>query len=369
MDKQAVLNLSKAEALDNNQFKIQVGEGFYIYQVPETKDVELVVEKINNWVNKGVDQWGGLYDYINRNFKLLSSDEPVETTEEPIEDEVVVEEEESVETEEKEILVEEHDGIVTITIGKYSSDFNPKSASALDDFKVQSEEVIKSEMNNEDYAKFMAIILSNLDPVDFARFSEFMAVFTGAAVEEEIEDETGIEIPEEPVEDVKPTEELPGEEIIDEPVEESEEVEEPTEELESVEQPEEVSAEEVEAPEELDDEENQLNLQDFIELAKELNLSLFEFKRKEEVEDGNNDPLYLIGRVSPNNGSLEYLTYGEDEESMLEVPDNYDAIAELPVLLNILENRDKYISYLDKIAKTIIELDNRVTLEDMEKGE
>ena len=75
MDKQAELNLSKAELLDNNQFKIQVGGNEYIYQVPETKEAELVVEKINNWVNKGVDQWGGLYDYIKRNFKLVSGAE------------------------------------------------------------------------------------------------------------------------------------------------------------------------------------------------------------------------------------------------------------------------------------------------------
>ena len=45
MDKQAELNLSKAELLDNNHFKIQVGGNEYIYQVPETKEAELVVEK------------------------------------------------------------------------------------------------------------------------------------------------------------------------------------------------------------------------------------------------------------------------------------------------------------------------------------
>lgn len=71
MDKQAQLNLSKAKQINDNQFEIQIGTQDYKYQVPEGKSCKDAVEKINRWVDKGISQWGGLYDYIKRNFKLI----------------------------------------------------------------------------------------------------------------------------------------------------------------------------------------------------------------------------------------------------------------------------------------------------------
>jgi len=456
MDKQAVLNLSKAEALEGNKFKIQIGDQEYIYQVPEDKEVELVVDKINNWVNKGVDQWGGLYDYINRNFKLLTTteesqelveeslldkyklngddkfrymmlsrlqsdckyvlgagegdfrhlwvnDDPethcalmrelydsleekpdwitpedIDTYEKKMKGLDINESEElkegfldDEEDESNKITVEEHDGTVTISIDTYSADFEPKSKDKLETFKVEAQDIVKDDMTPEDYAKLLACILSNLDPTDYKKFTDFMSAFNGASVEEEIEDETGVDVPEEPSEDIPaedvPAEETPAEDIPaeneSEELKEDEESEDGTEPEESVDGG--ISNTNSEEPE---SEQKQLDLQIFIDLAKELGLSLFEFSKRGEHD---NDFKYLIGRVSPDNGELQYITYGEDEsgEELLPVPDTWDQICEVPQLLNNTENREKYIDYLNKVAKTIIELDNKVTLEDVEKGE
>ena len=71
--------------LTDTSFKITINGKDFEYEISDDKNIDSVIEKLNTWIDRGEDSFGGLYDYIKNTFKLVGEyEEPVEDLEDDI---------------------------------------------------------------------------------------------------------------------------------------------------------------------------------------------------------------------------------------------------------------------------------------------
>ena len=349
--------------LTDTSFKITINGQDFEYEISEEKDIDAVIDKLNNWIDRGEESFGGLYDYIKRTFKLVGEyEEPIEEAPEDVignGPELVDIPSDSVDVDEPvanqlDINVNVEDKEVTISINEWSAIFT-----ILDDddtaFTDMLEEYINDEMTLKDRTDLIVELARKLqadDPVDFYNLFNLI-LDTGVDIINSFD-----EVEEEPVQPETPAIEEPTEDLntpVEEPVEEPD-----FEESEKIEGNqinenfyEENTGEEIvagEPAEEVEEEPEEITLDDlvnnegFISDLVKLDLSLFELTNKD------NEKIYFIGGINNrgNKFSLSYTT-----EPPIELIDQFNELKNKEVCLNNIEDLNMVVDYINKLLDIV----------------
>lgn len=329
--------------LTDTSFKITINGQDFEYEISEEKDINAVIDKLNNWISRGEDSFGGLYDYIKRTFKLVGEYEEPEEIPEDITDEPelvdipsdLVDADEPI-ANQLDIDINIEDKEITISINEWSALFT-----ILDDdseaFTDMLAEYVNDEMNLKDRTELlieMVKMLQTDDPVNF--YNLFNLIL-----------DTGVEI----VSSFNEVEELEDEVLADEPNLEEPSLEEPDfNESENISENtleedfyEENTGEPIEEPEKLLLDDLIVN-EGFIEDLIKLDLSLFELTNKDD------EKIYFIGGINNkgNKFSLSYTT-----EPPIELIDSFDELKNKDVCLNNIEDLDMVVSYINKLLNIV----------------
>lgn len=336
--------------LTDTSFKITINGQDFEYEISEEKDIDAVIEKLNNWISRGEESFGGLYDYIKRTFKLVGEyEEPVEEMPEDMvsdEPELVDIPSDLVDADEPvanqlDIDVNIEDKEVTISINEWSAIFT-----ILDDddvaFTDMLEEYVNDEMTLKDRTELIVELARKLqadDPVDF--YNLFNLIL-----------DTGVEIVNS-FDEIEDNEEFEPTSIENNSYEEIESIEEP-----EFEESEEVTGEIIE--EDFHDESNDtvtdleddehitleglINNEGFIDDLIKLDLSLFELTNKDD------EKIYFVGGINNkgNKFSLSYTT-----EPPIELIDSFDELKDKEVCLNNIEDLNTVIDYINKLLDIV----------------
>lgn len=345
--------------LTDTSFKITINGQDFEYEISEEKDIDAVIDKLNSWIDRGEESFGGLYDYIKRTFKLVGEyEEPIEEAPEDEIDngpELVGTPSDSVDVDEPvanqlDINVNVEEKEVTISINEWSAIFT-----ILDDddiaFTDMLEEYINDEMTLKDRTDLIVELARKLqadDPVDFYNLFNLI-LDTGVDIVnsfDEVEEESlQSETPtvEEPVGDLdtsveepnfEESEEIEGNQINEDFYEENTGEEmvagEPAEEIE--EEPEEITLNDL------------INNEGFINDLIKLDLSLFELTNKD------NEKIYFIGGINNrgNKFSLSYTT-----EPPIELTDQFNELKNKDVCLNNIEDLNTVVDYINKLLDVV----------------
>ena len=148
------LVIANPERLDDHSFKISISGKDYEYEISEDKDIDKVIAKLVQWISRGEDSFGGLYDYIKRSFQLVGEyEEPV--IEEDVPEEPVFElpsegkdldEVQSNELEFKVDIVSSNE--VNISLGEFSAVFC--LSGNVDNFETELRDLVKEDMTLKD---------------------------------------------------------------------------------------------------------------------------------------------------------------------------------------------------------------------------
>ena len=333
------LSIGAPEKLSDNSFKININGQDYEYQISEEKDIDASIDKITQWLDRGEDSYGGLYDYIKRTFKLIGEYE--EPLPEPIEEESTevdlpseqVDVDEPVENQlDINMSIDEEE--VSITLNDWSAKF--QIINDVEDFTDKIADVINEEMTLKDRTELIIQLAKELEANDVVDFYNLFNLIldTGVDIVNSF-DEVKEGIPEE-VEDIDNLDALPDEEQNEE--ESEQEIQEESENL-TEDFYDENTGESVEedkwALEDL------IINEDFINNLITLDLSLFEIVSKESGEK-----IYFVGGINDigNKFTLSYTT-----KEPIEIIDGFDKIKELPECLNNIEDLDTVVDYIDKL--------------------
>lgn len=333
------LSIGAPEKLSDNSFKININGQDYEYQISEEKDIDASIDKITQWLDRGEDSYGGLYDYIKRTFKLIGEYE--EPLPEPIEEESTevdlpseqVDVDEPVENQlDINMSIDEEE--VSITLNDWSAKF--QIINDVEDFTDRIADVINEEMTLKDRTELIIQLAKELEANDVVDFYNLFNLILDTGVDivnsfDEVKEDT----PEE-VEDIDNLDVLPDEEQNEEGPEH--EIQEESENL-TEDFYDENTGESVEedkwALEDL------IINEDFINNLITLDLSLFEIVSKESGEK-----IYFVGGINDigNKFTLSYTT-----KEPIEIIDGFDKIKELPECLNNIEDLDTVVDYIDKL--------------------
>lgn len=348
--------------LTDTSFKITINGNDYEYEISEEKDIDKVIEKLNTWIGRGPESFGGLYDYIKRTFQLVGEyQEPVE--EEAIEDieegpsvEIPSDEKDidEVEEDQLELTVNIEDDKVKISLEEWTGSFKVDDVEAFTD---TINEYTKDEMTLKDRTELAVQLIKIMDADDMTDFYNLINLLLN----------TEVDI----VDSLDKIEEEPIEEPVNEPTEEPETSEEPSETGEPEEEtPEETREESVEVDGNiLQEDDNEFNLySDEEELVEEtakltiddlikdetflndlidLDLSFFKITKEDEVE---HQVIYFIGGINEvgNKFSLSYST-----EKPIELLGQFDDLKDLNVCLNNIEDLNTVVDYISKLNEIV----------------
>lgn len=335
MDKQVQLNLSKAKQVNDTQFQIQIGNKDYTYQVPDDISCKDAVNKINNWVDKGVSQWGGLYDYIKRNFKLILESQSYK-------------------------LLENDGSVFDITINgnkvtvKYLSsslEYVSDTVNGVSDFVTAVKQLDSTVISPELVSNILDLASRFLVPQDYSQLSDFLktAYAPASDVVEEPEESSEEETPED-MEDINPEDTMPDSEEQMPEAEESPVYNDPD--LAEIPQDSEASSEE-ETPEDT----SSIDVESFDSIkdaAASLDLALYVLSQDEEK-------YYVVGRVSPNDGSFQYLDL--EEKKFVPLPLTFEGVKDIKTITT-QEDIDTMQAYLDELQQIIMDLDMEVFVDE-----
>lgn len=336
--------------LTDTSFKITINGQDFEYEISEEKDIDAVIDKLNNWIARGEESFGGLYDYIKRTFKLVGEyEESVEDMPEDIandEPELVDIPSDLVDADEPvanqlDINVNIDEKEVTISINEWSAIFT-----ILDDddtaFTDMLVEYVNDEMSLKDRTELMVELARKLqadDPVDFYNLFnlimdtgvEIVNSFEEAEENDEEEDKESLTVEEPELEEPESEELSFGEsEEADGNIIKEDFTEEPVNEI--IPDDEKILLDEL------------IVNEGFIEDLIKLDLSLFELTNKD------NEKIYFVGGINNkgNKFSLSYTT-----EPPIELIDSFDKMKELEVCLNNIEDLNKVVDYINKLLDIV----------------
>lgn len=373
------LQIENPYKISENAFVITVNGQEYEYEIPEDKDVDQVVERIEQWLERGEDAWGGLYDWIKASFKMVGEyEQPIEEDDgENIEDPLLSSEEEPLTVDipsdvndvneiidegkalELEFKIEEDN--VNISIDDWSADF--EIVDTTEDFTDILHERVKEEMTLRDRTLLIVDLMRGLDTEDEVNYYNLINLLLNTDIEivdsfekaEEENVEPGVEP--EPVIEPTNVEEQPSEDKFDyEPVEGLADSEMLT-----------IKGSYKKAlvedglwdgtqtgPETIQDidvedaaEEEKLELEDlvinksFIDDLISLELSLYAITSQDKKKT-----LYFIGGINER-GSKYSLSYSNSEP--IEIPDTFEECDKMEVCLNNIEDLNTVVDYIDKL--------------------
>lgn len=379
------LEFTEAKVTGENTFSVGISGEEVSYEA-DSEDLEHVVNKINKWISKGADRWGGLYNWINRNFKRT----PSESVDDSLYKDTVLTEETP--EEEEEFIVDVQDnGDVNFTIKGVELDTVPLAS-------VDTEEILQSlrdqidEGTQDSFAEVLAVILRNFDVKDMTQLSEVFNAISLTAPEEDLNTDDSTEEPidteepvEEPVEEPTDTEDTADDSNTEEPVGES------LKEFGEVQAPDtqpglgglnldsgvEIATADVEDDsiegEEVGD--SFVDKDEFLEVItpviKDLDMRLLKITK----DDRPDEELYLVGTVNPDTAKIEYLTY-DDSDMFEELPITFDEVVDLDIVFdfNSEEKCNKVKDYLNQkseelFGEEVSKIDVSSSDNDEEKGE
>ena len=373
------LQIENPYKISENAFVITVNGQEYEYEIPEDKDVDQVVERIEQWLERGEDAWGCLYDWIKASFKMVGEyEQPIEEDDgENIEDPLLSSEEEPLTVDipsdvndvneiidegkalELEFKIEEDN--VNISIDDWSADF--EIIDTTEDFTDILHERVKEEMTLRDRTLLIVDLMRGLDTEDEVNYYNLINLLLNTDIEivdsfEKAEEEN-VEPSVEPEPVIEPTnvEEQPSEDKFDyEPVEGLADSEMLT-----------IKGSYKKAlvedglwdgtqtgPETIQDidvedavEEEKLELEDlvinksFIDDLISLELSLYAITSQDKKKT-----LYFIGGINER-GSKYSLSYSNSEP--IEIPDTFEECDKMEVCLNNIEDLNTVVDYIDKL--------------------
>lgn len=356
------LEISRPEKISDSSFKISINDNDFEYQVSEDKDIDKVIDKINTWLERGPESYGGLYDYIKRSYKLVGPyEEPIEEVEMPEDtgvdipsdntnvDEIIPEEDQL----EFDIHVDEQK--VKISLNDWTGTFDIIESD--EDFTDIIHENINEEMTLKDRVNLLINLIRNLDADDLTDYYNLFNLVLNNDVDiiDNI-DEPDLEIEE------------PEEEPVDLDISNGLDNAEPEEPAGDVEEPDDLNdSEKIEGtlltedtyepdsdpatdsmidPEEPTDLNELIADESFIEDLISLDLSLFQITK----EDSKDDIIYFIGGVN-NKGNKFSLSYEGREP--VELSDQYDELKDLNVCLNNIEDLKIVTNYINKLLNFV----------------
>lgn len=344
--------------LTDTSFKITINGKDFEYGISEEKDIDAVIGKLEKWISRGEESFGGLYDYMKRTFKLIGEyEEPIVEPVEEITDEPelvdipsdIVDIDEPV-ANQLDINIDIDEKEVQVQINEWSAKFNIVGTD--DSFTDMLTEYINDEMTLSDRTALIIELAKSLEANDIVDFYNLINLIL----------DTGVDIINsfEEVEEEKPADEEPidfGPSIINEPVsineptpldepfiqEESEQIGEDSYQLDDIEIP-------TDTKEPVEDEEaltldSLINNDNFLEDLVKLDLSLFEITHNETDEK-----IYFIGGINNigNKFSLSYTT-----EPPIELLDQFDDLKDKEVCLNNIEDLNMVVDYINKLLDIV----------------
>ena len=161
------LVIANPERLDDQSFKITIAGKDYEYEISEDKDIDKVIAKLVQWISRGDDSFGGLYDYIKRSFQLVGEyEEPVVEDELPEEPASILPSDgqdlDAVQSNELEFKVDIlSSSEVSVSLGEFSAVFS--LAGNADNFETELRELIKDEMTLKDRIDLNTFLVKELD--------------------------------------------------------------------------------------------------------------------------------------------------------------------------------------------------------------
>lgn len=372
------LQIENPYKISENAFVITVNGQEYEYEIPEDKDIDQVVERIEQWLERGEDAWGGLYDWIKASFKMVGEyEQPIEEddsedTEDPLlspkegpltvdipsdvnDVNEVISEDKALELEFK---IEENN--VNISIDDWSADF--EIIDTTEDFTDILDERVKDEMTLRDRTLLIVDLIRGLDTEDEVNYYNLINLLLNTDIKiidsfEKAEESTENSVEPEPVSEPTDVEEQPSEDKFNyEPVEGLADSEILTirgsykkalveEGLWDGTQtgPETIQDTKVEDT----TEEDKLELEDlvvnksFIDDLISLELSLYAITSQDKKKT-----LYFIGGIDER-GSKYSLSYSNREP--IEIPDTFEECDKMEVCLNNIEDLNTVVDYIDKL--------------------
>ncbi len=373
------LQIENPYKISENAFVITVNGQEYEYEIPEDKDIDQVVERIEQWLERGEDAWGGLYDWIKASFKMVGEyEQPIEEDDsEDTEDPLLSPEEgpltvdipsdvndvNEVISEDKALELEfkiEEDN-VNISIDDWSADF--EIIDTTEDFTDILDERVKDEMTLRDRTLLIVDLIRGLDTEDEVNYYNLINLLLNTDIkivdsfEKADEESTENSVEPEPVSEPTNIEEQPSEDKFNyEPVEGLADSETLTikgsykkalveEGLWDGTQ----TGPETIQDTEVDDttEEEKLELEDlvvnksFIDDLISLELSLYAITSQDKKKT-----LYFIGGIDER-GSKYSLSYSNREP--IEIPDTFEECDKMEVCLNNIEDLNTVVDYIDKL--------------------
>ena len=379
------LVIANPERLDDQSFKITIAGKDYEYEISEDKDIDKVIAKLVQWISRGEDSFGGLYDYIKRSFQLVGEyEEPVVEDEIPEEPESILPSDgqdlDDVQSNELEFKVDIlSSSEVSVSLGEFSAVFS--LAGNADNFETELRELIKDEMTLKDRIDLNTFLVKELDTdnsVDVYNLSglvldpNFEIVssvegeeLTDLAVDGEhevsdifIDDTTDeVDVSSDEAEVVDAEEDLKDDYESDEDIEGSKSKKESCNtfgnlltEDEMIDLP--VEFTEIDfTDEEVEDKftlEDLIVSEDFLGSLRDLGLSLFKFTNK----DNKLENLYFVGGINGNDGTLYTLTY-QMGDSYSTLDGEFEDLSTNEYELSNIEDLTIVTNYLGKLLDLV----------------
>lgn len=370
------LQIENPYKISDNAFVITVNGQEYEYEIPEDKDIDQIIDRIETWLGRGEDSWGGLYDWIKASFKMVGEyEEPIEEDdEEDLEDPLLAPSSDTFEEPEVDIpsdiidinepIDEDHsfemvfkieEDNVNISIDDWAADF--EIVDTADSFTDAIHDKIKEEMNLKDRTTLLVELIRNLDTDDEVNYYNLINLLLNTDIE--LVDSFD-----------KAEEELIEPEPEELPTEEPEELPEPVNDSEiltlkgtfkkaliedslwntsnkSID----YGAIQDREDSEEDGNEEELELEDlvnnesFLEDLVSLNLSLYAITGEDKQET-----LYFIGGIG-DRGDKYSLSYSDSEP--IDIPDIFEECKDMDVCLNNIRDLNTVVDYIDRLLDIV----------------
>lgn len=383
------LKIENPYKISDNTFVVTINGQEYEYNIPEDKDVNQIVGRINTWIERGDEALGGLYDWIKASFKMVGEyEQPIEEDEENLEDPLLAEQppeldlpsddvdmNEPIEEDNSlELVFNIEEDSVNISIDDWAADF-----SIVDDrekFTDMLQDKVSEEMTLKDRTSLLVEMLRNLDTDDEVNYYNLINLLLNTDIDivdslEQAEEQLGEPELEEPGDEDL---ESPMNDLSDESGEQPMDIEGSTENGEPVNdsqilsikgsfkkslnedniqispvdqdmlsQDEDVSETDLDSENEVDRVtlDDLINNNEFLEDLTSLNLSLFAITDQEKE-----DTIYFIGGIN-NRGDKFTLSYSNDEP--IDIPDTFDDCKGMDKCLNNIDDLNTVVDYIDKL--------------------
>ena len=387
------LQIENPYKISDNAFVITVNGQEYEYEIPEDKDINQIIERIETWLDRGEDSWGGLYDWIKASFKMVGEyEQPIEEDEgDDLEDPLLApsmgEQPTSIDipsdvTDTDEVIEEENalelqfkieEDSVNISIDDWAADF--EVVDTTEKFTDILTDKVKEEMTLKDRTSLLVELIRNLDTDDDVNYYNLINLLLNTDVEivdnfEQAEEDTtsDLDVEEPSLDDEPATNEEPNEEVAS-PEEETTNLEEPVNDSQILTvkgtfkkalvedslwdgSNKDFGYDTIKDRDEDDmEEDGPLTLEDliindgFLEDLVSLDLHLYAI-----TSEDKKDTLYFIGGIN-DKGCKYSLNY--DGTEPIELPDTFDECKNIHSELGQIEDLNTVINYIDKLLEIV----------------